>query len=174
MFTRICIWIYIHTCIYIYLCPHTYIYIYIHIHMYTCINIHIYIYNIHIYVYMIWSTLEGRLYAIRIRHGLSTSPWLEHQKKRKKALCKMSSKNINESCRIKMSHIWMSHVPHMNESCRTYEWVMSYKMSHIRISHATSHATQRPCWETRWGRFCRRLVVMSEKLPVGAGETLRE
>jgi len=23
-------------------------------------------------------------------------------------------------------HIWMSHVPHMNESCHTYEWVMSH------------------------------------------------
>jgi len=25
-----------------------------------------------------------------------------------------------------MSHIWMRHVPHMNESCPTYEWVMSH------------------------------------------------
>jgi len=25
-----------------------------------------------------------------------------------------------------MSHIWMSHVTHMNESCHTYEWVMSH------------------------------------------------
>jgi len=32
-----------------------------------------------------------------------------------------------------MSHIWMSHVTHMNESCHTYEWVMS----HIRMSHVT-------------------------------------
>ena len=32
-----------------------------------------------------------------------------------------------------MSHIWMSHVTHMNESCHTREWVMS----HIRMSHVT-------------------------------------
>ena len=32
-----------------------------------------------------------------------------------------------------MSHIWMSHVTHMNESCHTYEWVMS----HIWMSHTT-------------------------------------
>ena len=32
-----------------------------------------------------------------------------------------------------MSHIWMSHVIHMNESCQTYEWVMS----HIWMSHVT-------------------------------------
>jgi len=25
-----------------------------------------------------------------------------------------------------MSHIWMSHVAHMNEYCHTYEWVMSH------------------------------------------------
>ena len=32
-----------------------------------------------------------------------------------------------------MSHIWMSHVTHMNESCHTYGWVMS----HIWMSHVT-------------------------------------
>ena len=32
-----------------------------------------------------------------------------------------------------MSHIWMSHVTHMNESCHTYEWVMK----HIKMSHVT-------------------------------------
>ena len=30
-------------------------------------------------------------------------------------------------------HIWMSHVTHTNESCHTYEWVMS----HIWMSHVT-------------------------------------
>ena len=37
--------------------------------------------------------------------------------------------HINESCHTYewvMSHIWMSHVTHMNESCHTYEWVMSH------------------------------------------------
>jgi len=32
-----------------------------------------------------------------------------------------------------MSHIWMSHVAHINASCRTYRWVMS----HIWMSHVT-------------------------------------
>ena len=34
------------------------------------------------------------------------------------------SKHLSESW--VMSHIWMSHVSHMNESCLTYEWVMSH------------------------------------------------
>ena len=41
---------------------------------------------------------------------------------------------MNESCPTYewvMSHIWMSHIPHMNESCPTHEWVMS----HIWMSH---------------------------------------
>jgi len=35
--------------------------------------------------------------------------------------------HMNESCHTNvwvMSNIWMSHATHMNESCRTYEWVM--------------------------------------------------
>ena len=35
------------------------------------------------------------------------------------------------SCTYVMSHIWVSHVPHMSESCPTYQWVMS----HIWVSH---------------------------------------
>jgi len=41
---------------------------------------------------------------------------------------------MNESCHTYewvMSHIWMSHVTHMNESCHTYEWVMSPIMRHV-------------------------------------------
>ena len=43
---------------------------------------------------------------------------------------------MNESCHTYewvMSHIWISHVTHMNESCHTYEWVMS----HIWMSRVT-------------------------------------
>ena len=29
-------------------------------------------------------------------------------------------------CWLVKSHIWMSHVTHMNESCQTYEWVVSH------------------------------------------------
>jgi len=43
---------------------------------------------------------------------------------------------MNESCHTYewvMSHIWMSRVTHVNASCHTYEWVMS----HIWMSHVT-------------------------------------
>ena len=43
-----------------------------------------------------------------------------------------------------MSHIWMSHVTHMNESCHTYEWVMS----HIWMSHVTH--TNESCHTYDW------------------------
>ena len=42
-----------------------------------------------------------------------------------------------------MSHIWMSHVTHMNESCHTYEWVMS----HIWMSHVTHMNESRHTYE---------------------------
>jgi len=45
---------------------------------------------------------------------------------------------------INMSHIWMRHVTHMNESCHTYEW----GMSHIRMSHVT-HMNE-PCHTYEW------------------------
>ena len=41
-----------------------------------------------------------------------------------------------------MSHVRMSHVTHMHESCHSYEWVMS----HVRMSHVTwrmSHVTRK-------------------------------
>jgi len=41
---------------------------------------------------------------------------------------------MDESCHTYewvMSHIWMSHVTHMNESCHTYEWFIS----HLWMSH---------------------------------------
>jgi len=43
---------------------------------------------------------------------------------------------MNESCHTYewvMSHIWMSHVTHMNESCHTCEYVMA----HVWMSHVT-------------------------------------
>jgi len=59
-----------------------------------------------------------------------------------------------------MSHTWMSHVAHMNESCHTCEWVMSHTwmneschthewvMSHIWIRHATP--MKGSCHAYRW------------------------
>jgi len=55
--------------------------------------------------------------------------------------------HINESCltyQWVMSHISMSHVSHINESCLTYQWVMS----HIWISHV-SHINE-SCLTYQW------------------------
>jgi len=55
--------------------------------------------------------------------------------------------HMNESCHTYewvMSHIWMSHAAHMNESCHTYEWVMP----HIWLSHVT-HMTE-SCRTYEW------------------------
>jgi len=44
--------------------------------------------------------------------------------------------HTNQSCHTYesvMSHIWIGHVTHVDESCHTYEWVIS----HIRMSHVT-------------------------------------
>jgi len=41
------------------------------------------------------------------------------------------------------AHIWMSHVAHMNESCRTYEWVTG----HIWIRHVTQMNESRGTYE---------------------------
>jgi len=57
----------------------------------------------------------------------------------RQVLCPWSKSHVthkNESCHTYdwvVSHIWMSHSTHMNESCHTYEWVMS----HIWMSHVT-------------------------------------
>jgi len=46
-----------------------------------------------------------------------------------------------------MSHMWMSHVAHVNESCRTCEWVMSVWMSHV----AHANESYRRC---EWVKSC--------------------
>jgi len=50
---------------------------------------------------------------------------------------------VNESCHSYewvMSLIWMSHVTHMNESCHSYEWVMSLIwMSHVPHIRKSCH-----------------------------------
>jgi len=53
---------------------------------------------------------------------------------------------MNASCQTYecvMSHMWMSHVTHMNESCHAYEWIVLYNhtyecvMSHVCMRHIT-------------------------------------
>ena len=54
---------------------------------------------------------------------------------------------INESCHTYewvMSHMWMSPVTHVNESCQTCEWVMS----HMWMSHGT-HVNE-ACHTCEW------------------------
>ena len=46
--------------------------------------------------------------------------------------CNTAATHCNTSEWV-MSHIWMGHVIHMNESCHTFEWVML----HIGMSHFT-------------------------------------
>jgi len=66
-----------------------------------------------------------------------------------------------------MSHTWMSHVAHMNESCRTHEWVMSHiwmsHVAHINESSLVSHVWMGLYWCHHWNRhWCRHLEwVMS-------------
>jgi len=51
--------------------------------------------------------------------------------------------HIHESCHTYewvMSHIWISHVIHIHESCHTYAWVMSHiYMSHVIHIHESCH-----------------------------------
>ena len=60
---------------------------------------------------------------------------------------------MNESCHTYewvMSHIWMSHVTHMNESCHTWEWVMSHiwvVVSHIWMSNLAHVNESRDTYE---------------------------
>jgi len=51
--------------------------------------------------------------------------------------------HINESCHTYervMSHIWMSHVTHMNASCHIHEWLMSYMWTmHVTRMNVSCH-----------------------------------
>jgi len=54
-----------------------------------------------------------------------------------------------------MSHIWMRHVTNMNESCHTYDGIMSHK----RMSHVSHRNASRICM--RSSRHCTYDWVMS-------------
>jgi len=78
-------------------------------------------------LHMIWHDLGA---------WLRTRAALRQRGRPNRFRCLWPSPGMNESCHTYewvMSHIWMSHVTHMNESCHTYEWVMS----HIWMSHVT-------------------------------------
>jgi len=89
---------------------------------------------------------------------------------------------VNESCYIckspdthesVMSHIWMSHVTHMNGSCHTYEWVMS----HIWMSHGTHmnescHTWKRVVSHFEWVLSHRRSVQSFKSINPSYDSTL--
>jgi len=64
---------------------------------------------------------------------------------------------MNESCLTYewvMSHVWMSHVSRMNESCLTYERVMS----HVWMSHLSRFPVTNNQGTTPWERFKAQLA----------------
>jgi len=69
--------------------------------------------------------------------------------------------HMHESCHtyeLVMSHIWMSHVTHMNESCHTYEWVKSnIWMSHVTHMNESCHTYEWviPYMHTIYIQVCR-------------------
>jgi len=78
---------------------------------------------------------------------------------------------MNESCHTYervMSHVWMSHVTRMNESCQTYERVMSHVwMSHVTRMNESCHTYER-VMSRKWTSYvrlvdesCHAHVVMS-------------
>jgi hypothetical protein len=92
---------YIHTSIY----PSIYIHsdIYPSIYLYTCMQIHIWM-----YAHACMRTHAKEILCV----------WKQNHSMRRLVFFL--------SCECSMPHIWMSHVTHMNESCHTYEWVMSH------------------------------------------------
>ena len=83
--------------------------------------------------------------------------------------------HMNDSCRTYewvMSRISMNHVAHMNESCHTYEWVVS----HIWLSHVTymsgicdvPHTYRNTC-RFRLVRSSSRRVAVSISAPYSIG-----
>jgi len=72
--------------------------------------------------------------------------------------------HMNESCHTYewvMSRIWMSHVTHMNESCHTYEWVTPHiQMSHVTYVNGACHK----CEEGMWHRYMSHVIHTDQAL----------
>ena len=80
----------------------------------------------------------------------SCATWLTHMPRlcrHKPRLWMRHVTQINESCHTYewvMSHIWLSHVTHMNESCHTYECVTLHKwISHVTHMNESRHTYER-------------------------------
>jgi len=87
--------------------------------------------------------------------------------------CDMTPSHVqHDSCRTRTNHRWMSHVTHMNESCHTYQWVVSHiwmsrvtminESCHIQKSHVIHINESRPMSHThRWPPRAHNEWVMS-------------
>ena len=150
IYSYIYIYVYIHTCILLRLNSNVKFHIYVHIYICICIYIYIHIYShTHVHTHTqipvtSWGS-GGFTWELRINNNVRFR-WTLYQ-------------DVH-TYKWVMSHVWMSHVTHvnesyhtwhvtllirvsahdtrMNESCLMYEWVMSHVwMSHV--SHNTSH-----------------------------------
>ena len=126
-----------------------YTYTYTHIHMYICECVLMYIY---------WAAISADWQAWpRAAPALpahSAPPWAScscsTQRTPRDRLCSSprpvdTYESVIRRMRHEwvMSHIWMSHVKHMNEWCHAYEWVMSHKwMSHVTYMNESCHTNE--------------------------------
>ena len=94
--------------------------LYVHNLIYICVQIPLPQTSISVHMYMVIST-HLYIYIYMFIHKFT---WLIHTR----------STNLRSCClgRI-MSHVWMSHVTGMHESCLSYKWVMS----HVWLRHVT-------------------------------------
>jgi len=81
--------------------------------------------------------MESRVLHVEMDESCHTCRWvLSH-------IWRSHVTHVEESCHTYewvMSHIWMSHATHMNESCHTYEWVMSHTWrSHVTHMDESCH-----------------------------------
>jgi len=93
----------------------------------------------------------------------------ENESFRAYEVCRVT--HMNESCRtyawvmshMKISHMRMSHVVHMNVSGRSYEWVMS----HIWMSHVANMHESRRIYEPVMSHVrVVRVACMNESCPI--------
>jgi len=130
-----CTCIHVYTYIHIYIC----IYIYTYIHIYS-IHTYIYVYTyIHIYcIYMFYICTQYTQHTY-IQYSYVHECVHVYMYTYKHYQQQLPSKRASPPtaptlalCEWVMSHTWMSHVTHVNESCRTCKWVMSHTwMSHV-------------------------------------------
>jgi len=87
--------------------------------------------------------------------------------------------HMDESCYTYewvMSHTWMSHVTHMNESCHTHAWVMSHIWTgHVTHMNESCHTYEWVMWHiwmsdvTHVNELCHTYEWVMSHVPVGRG-----